>query len=217
MTPYYKDDFATIFHADCREVLPQIGPVAAVVTDPPFNVGKDYGTHQDALSDGEYLDLIRAVARAAEVQAWVTPTVQLSTFTSVLGPDAHPVIVRRGAQGPLRFGWSDQFLLVLVRGRPSRPVANLWDGVRLPDEGYYYHEPTFGHPGTTSLGVMQRLVDLLVPADGVVLEPFLGTGTTLRAAKNIGRRSIGIEIDEHWCEVAATRLAQEVLDFGGVA
>ena len=217
MEPYYQDDFATIYHGDCREVLPHIGTVSAVVTDPPFNVGKDYGTHQDGLSDDEYLDLIGSVARAADVQAWVTPTVQLSRFTSVLGPDAHPVVVRRGAQGPLRFGWSDQFLLVLVRGKPSRPVPNLWDGVRLPDEGYYYREETYGHPGTTSLGVMQRLVDLLVPSDGVVLEPFLGTGTTLRAAKNIGRRAIGIEIDEHWCEVAATRLAQEVLDFGGVA
>ena len=210
--PYYQDDSVTIYHGDCREILPSLR-VGATVTDPPFNVGKDYGTHQDDLSESEYDELLRLISEVSATQAWVTPTVQLSRFTSILGADAHPVVVRRGAQGPIRFGWSDQFLLLLVRGKPLKAVSNLWDGIRLPDEGYFYRGENYGHPGTTAEPVMARLIEVLTEPPSVILDPFLGSGTTLRAAKNLNRKAIGIEIEEKYCEIAANRMSQEVFDF----
>jgi DNA modification methylase len=215
IAPYWSDGNCTIYHGDCREVLPTL-VAEVVITDPPFNVGKDYGVHSDDLAADEYNALLAVLADACERQAWVTPTIQLGCFAAALGAAAHPVVVRRHAQGPIRFGWSDQFLMVLVRGKPARAVSNLWDGVRLPDEGYFYRDPTYGHPGVTSIGVATRLVDLLAGQGGLIVDPFAGTGTTLRAAKNFGLRSIGIELDERWCEVAATRLGQEVLDLGAL-
>lgn len=211
MTPYYSQDGIVIYHGDCREVLPCLTTPAAIVTDPPFNVGKDYGTHQDDMTDGAYEELLCLVAGVCFFQGWVTPTVQLERFVRLLGCAAHPVVVRRGAQGPIRFGWSDQFLLLLVRGKPAKPVSNVWDGIRLPDEGYYYTGEAYGHPGTTAEGVMARLVDLLVPMGTLVVDPFVGTGTTLVAAKRLGRKAIGIELEERYCEIAAKRLQQGAL------
>lgn len=210
MTPYYADDHVTLYHGDCREVAAHVGPVEVVVTDPPFNVGKDYGTTRDDMDPAEYEAMLAAVAGACERQAWVTPTNRLSMFSRVLGDAALPVVVVRGAQGPKRWGWFDQFDIVLVRGKPSRYVSNLWSDIRLKGEGYFFREDDFGHPGYTPMPLMARLVGLL-STSGPVLDPFAGTGTTLIAAKRAGIRSIGVEVDERYCEVAANRLRQEVL------
>lgn len=210
MTPYYEHAGITIYHGDCREFLPQLA-ADLLVTDPPFNVGKDYGTSADDLPVDEYRALMAAIAAAnAPHQAWVTPTNRLSLFSGLL-PDAQPIIIRRGAQGPKRWGWYDQFDILLVRGRPNRYISNLWDDIRLKGEGYFFREYTWDHPGYTPYPIMARCISLLTSEGETVLDPFAGTGTTLRAAKDLNRRAIGIELDERWCEVIARRLEQEVL------
>jgi site-specific DNA-methyltransferase (adenine-specific) len=220
VTPYYDDGTCVIYHGDCREVLPALretdDDTTLIVTDPPFNVGKDYGDPlADAQNDRDYLAMMRLVhAEGAARQAWITPTKRLSLFASVLGPEARPVVVRRGAQGPKRWGWYDQFDLVLVLGEPNRYLSNLWDDIRLKGEGYFFHEDTYGHDGYTPYPLMARLVGLMLDEDRSVCDPFMGTGTTLVAAKAAGARGVGIELNERYCEIAAKRLAQEVLDFG---
>ena len=72
------------------------------------------------------------------------------------------------------------------------------------------------HPTPKPLGLMRELIGKCAPLAEIV-DPFMGSGTTLRAAKDLGRKAIGIEIEERYCEIAAKRLAQEVFDFGGAA
>lgn len=214
MKPYYQDQWAAIYHGDCRQVIPSLGQFDAVVTDPPYNVGKDYGVHDDKMSNDEYAEWSRSIVelclQKASNQFWVAPRYKLELWLSLL-PSAHLIVIPRGAAGPFRQGWSDQFEIALAVGKPSQCVADLWKGIRLKGEGYFFTEETWGHPGYTPYPIMLRAIQLL--AVETVLEPFCGTGTTLRAAKDLGKRSVGIELEERYCEIAAKRLAQEVFDF----
>ncbi len=215
-TPYYEHDGITIYHGDCRKVLPEIVHADAVITDPPCNCGKDYGTYKDKLSPDEYAYFMHCVVREslriAPKQAWVAPRYQMRLFLQLLD-DPHIVVVRRGAMGPYRGGWSDQFEVVLIKGKPNRVFPDLWDKIRLKGEGYFFREETWNHPGYTPEPIMRCCVDLLTTEGDLIVEPFCGTGTTLRAAKDLRRKAIGIEIEEKYCEIAAKRLEQEVFDF----
>ncbi len=212
MEPYYDSGGIQIYLGDCREILPTLEVVDLVLTDPPFNVGKDYGASQDDLDPCEYEVLMRTVEASCESQVWVCPTNRLRLFASILGDAALPVVIPRGAHGPKRWGWTDQFDMLLARGKPDGWPKNLWTGIRLKGEGYFFREQDFGHPGYTPEPIMKRALTVYPHAE-VALDPFMGSGTTLRAAKDLGRKCIGIEIEEKYCEIAARRLAQEVLPY----
>jgi site-specific DNA-methyltransferase (adenine-specific) len=211
MKPYYEDSSVTIYNADCRDVLPTLDKVDAVVTDPPYNAGKDYEVASDNLTEVEYHALMTDIASMckglSERQSWVAPRYQM-LFWLGLFPKSHLIVVRRGASGVLRGGWADQFETVLVTGKPNRAVSDLWEGIRLKAEGYFFREETFGHPGYTPYPILSKSIALLSEPSETVLDPFSGTGTTLRAAKDLNRKAIGIEINESYCEITAKRMAQ---------
>jgi DNA modification methylase len=73
------------------------------------------------------------------------------------------------------------------------------------------------HPTEKPVMLLRQLIEASSLHGDVVLDPFLGSGSTVVAARTEGRRAVGIEIEERYCEIAAKRLAQEVLDFGGAA
>lgn len=210
--PYYNHAGITIYHGDCRDILPHLEPVDLVLTDPPYNCGKDYGAYKDNLSDTDYRDFMFSVVTyslaAAKNQFWVAPRYKLGLWLSLF-PAAHLIVIRRGATGPFRGGWSDQFEIALSVGKPSRCVPDLWDTIRLKGEGYFFREETYNHPGYTPYPVMAKACDIL--SQESILDPFCGTGTSLLAAKQLGRRAIGIELEEKYCEITARRLQQEVL------
>ena len=209
--PYYADDWCTLYHGDCREILPRIFAPNVVITDPPFNVGKRYGaSFRDDLPLEEYQDLLLTAREVCERHAWVTPTRHLAHIATLLAP-AHPLIFRRGARGPVRWGWIDQYLMVLVRGKPVRLTRNLVESIRLTGEGYFFREDTYEHPGYTPEPLMRYLVSVMAGAGDVICDPFSGTGTLLCAAKALGRQAVGIEIEQRWCDVAVARLRQESL------
>ena len=214
--PYYEDEAVTIYRGDCRDILPQLatGSVDLVLTDPPYNVGKDYGTADDNLAPELYratmAEIVAEALRICSRQFWVAPRYKLDLWLGLL-PAAHLIVVRRGAAGPYRGGWSDQFEIALALGRPNRAGSDLWEGIRLKGEGYFFTEETFGHPGYTPSPLIRKAMSLLSEQGETICDPFCGTGTTLRAAKDLGRKAIGIEIEERYCEIAARRMAQGVM------
>lgn len=212
MNPYYQDDAVTLYHADCREVLPTLGRFDLLLTDPPYNVGKDYGTHNDAMSEEEYAEWCKSIMAVCvcDRQFVVAPRYKLGLWLSLLN-NPHMVVIRRGACGPFRQGWSDQFQIALAVGKPLKCVPDLWDDIRLKGEGYFFREESYGHPGYTPAPIFARAIDIYTKPGNTIVEPFAGTGTALRVAKDMGRKAIGIEIEEKYCEIAAKRMAQEVL------
>lgn len=213
MQPYYSDKYVQIFHGDCRDILPSLEPVDLVLTDPPYNVGKDYGTYNDAVPYPEYQkwasECVELCLTKANNQFWVAPRYKLDLWLALL-PGAHLIAIRRGASGPFRGGWSDQFEIALAIGKPNRCIPDLWDDIRLKGEGYFFREETYGHPGYTPSEILARAAAVL--SEKTIIDPFMGTGTSCYVAKKLNRFSIGIEIEEKYCEIAAKRCSQEVME-----
>lgn len=195
MTPYYADDLVTLYHCDARRMPQQ--PVGAVVTDPPYP--NNAGHFTDAVGVAE--EFCRTFLADHWLVFWHTltpPPVPLPLVarhiwhrTNTNRPDNYEAIYEFHADG---------------RKRPSRvlPYAVIAQGLTG------CHEAT-EHPTQKNVKLMHRLVQMTT---GTVLDPFAGSGTTLRAAKNLGRRAVGVEVEARYCQIAASRLAQDVLDFG---
>lgn len=192
MTPYYEDGAVTLYCGDCRELLPAVSG-DLVVTDPPYGMGK--AEWDEALVPvEEWLPLARSkgpVALFCGVRA-------LHDYPR---PDWVGAWVRLGStqrNGRLRgFNNWEPILFYDIDALPNDTIA-------APN----YHGIE-GHPTPKPLKLMAVLLSRL-PA-GVVIDPFAGSGTTLLAAKNDGRRAVGIELEERFCEIAAKRLTQGVL------
>jgi DNA modification methylase len=206
-------DDVTLIQGDCLGIMPTLKNISAVITDPPYNVGKDYGIHNDSMLNGEYEEWARSrtdiCLTLCKTQFWVAPRYKMALWLSLL-PNAHLVVIRRGASGPNRQGWSDQFETALAIGKPAHAPKDLWDGIRLKGEGYFFTEETWEHPGYTPIKIMERAILALTKESDTILDPFSGTGTTGLACIKCKRKYIGIEIEPKYNEIARQRLSYEL-------
>lgn len=231
MTPYYDHDGITIYHADCRDILPTLAPgsVDLVLTDPPYGIGFDYGTHYDDREDG-YGEWIWTTIEAAEAlvhDAGVVAVYQAAKharhWAEWFPRDWRPVALTKNfAQAmPTWLQWHTDYALIWTKGRlPCGKPAWQPPGARdwvMCNTATVRRGPSRDHPCPRPLDGTKYLVSCLCPPAGLILDPFMGSGTTLRAAKDLDRKAIGIEISEEYCEIAVKRLAQAVLPFGEVA
>lgn len=199
MKPYYERDGITIYHGDCREILPSI-KADVVVTDPPYGIGfaaqptkwQRRAGHKPEAWDDERPALGMALLAAPTQCIWggnyfiLPPSRGWLAWTK---PDAPP------SMGSVELAWTNL-------DRNARHIS-CSVGETNPER--------VGHPTQKPLRVMTWCVAAMPP--GSILDPFMGSGTTLVAAKLEGRKAIGIEIEERYCEIAAKRLAQGVLAF----
>lgn len=202
--PYYQDDSVTIYHADALELLPDL-QADVCITDPPYNVGMAYpsGDQRDDFPEWtkQWFDL-------APRPLIFTPGLKnLAIYYNIAKPtwlcSWHKL--NQMSQSALS-GWS-VWEPVLVYGLRRKPVGH--DAWTSP---MGTQNDVGDHPCPKPLFAWRKLVNDFSLADDLILDPFAGTGTTLRAAKDLGRKAIGIEIEERYCEIAAQRCAQEVLE-----
>lgn len=246
--PYYQDEFCTIYHGDCREVLPSLagGSVDITVTSPPYNMGlvpggngrgmyrpgasnkagrfrEGYGVHSDALPQDEYdrwqRESLAEMWRVSRLGVFYNhrPRVEHGKLRTPLSFDFGKVPLRQiiiwdrgtGIDVNLRhFCTRQEWILLFAKPDfklASHSASGMGDVWRL---GMEYGET--GHPAPFPIELPKRAIN--ATGAETILDPFMGSGTTLRAAKDLGRKAIGIEIEERYCEIAAKRLAQGVLE-----
>jgi len=211
MKPYYSHAGITIYHGDCREILPHV-KADCVVTDPPYGIGE----RTDRLSKGRsVLAWNRDYPPVHGDDAPFDPTPWLAWPAILWGanhyasrlPDSATWLVWDKRDGNPSNDNADCEMAWSNVGGPARLFSHHWQGMIRASER---REPR-QHPTQKPVALMRWCLGF-VP-DGTILDPFMGSGTTLVAAKLEGRRAIGIEIEERYCEIAAKRLAQEVFDF----
>ena len=209
MKPYYERGGITIYHGDCREILPHV-QADVLVTDPPYGMAyqSNRGADHAAIEGDQSTE-----ARDAILAAWGDrPAIVFGRWDQ---PRPNGVVARLiwskapdPGMGDLSFPWgnSDEEIYVIGTGfSGKRRVANVITMGKPPVNGR-------SHPTPKPVALMAHLIERC--PTGTILDPFMGSGTTLRAAKDLGRKAIGIEIEERYCEIAAKRLSQEVLPFG---
>ena len=222
--PYYDKDGITIYHGDCRDILPGLPNVDLVLTDPPYGIAYEtaWRSRSDSLrcpvANDATLYVVAAawpmvVDRLEPVSAWyafasprmVAESAKIYRPTQWLFWDKGD----RGTVGDLVAGYGECVEMIayghngrrkLNGPRPRNIIRHDWSASMDPS-----------HPTVKPVPLLAMLIGKSSDHGDTILDPFMGSGTTLVAAKQLGRKAIGIEIEEKYCEIAAKRLAQGVL------
>ncbi len=221
LKPYYSHAGIVILHGDCREVLPQLQQCDAVITDPPFGIAWGRATWHDGVD--EYPELMRWLVSECNrlvVNGWCF------VFQAMLNaPRFHEwfgsswriyAACKNFAQiRPTGIWHSWDPVVFWSNGKPCRNT----DAAEVVNRDYFLGNMAgvFGekseHPCPRPIDTMEHITCIASLPNALVIDPFCGSGTTLKAAKDLSRSAIGIEIEEKYCEIAAKRLSQEVFQF----
>jgi site-specific DNA-methyltransferase (adenine-specific) len=202
VTPFYQDESCVIYHGDCREVLPFLPKTDLLLTDPPYGIGfaaqptkwqRRAGKQAETWDDETVPDwlIVQAISKVRHAIVWggnYYPLPVARCWLSWFKPDAPP------SMGNVEYAWTN----LDQNSRQISVSIGATNGERV------------GHPNQKPESVM-RWALLQVPDGCAVLDPFMGSGTTLVAAKRLGRKAIGIERELKYCEMAVERLAQGAL------
>jgi len=242
MQPYYTDGRITIYHGDSIDVLRDLQlpePLAAVVTDPPYASGARTEANKpssgamvrgqrwnsrpienDQMTTTGFVWLIREVCQAVRpllmTGGSLLSFIDWRQWPNLVGAvestnlRVNGMIVWDKQSMGLGHGFRAQHELVL---HASRGVARV-NAKGIPNVLGHKRSANTDHPSPKPVALMAQLLSVVSAPSEIILDPFMGAGATLRAAKDLGRQAIGIELEERYCEIAAKRLQQETLDFG---
>lgn len=227
MKPYYKHGGITIYHGDCREVMPSLEPVDLVLTDPPYGIeeGAAFVRCGGAVIDNGSAGWNVEVEWKDACAALLRPGGYFAFFYNFREEPGFP----QGVDSWSRFFWTKpapapcprrafmsavEVCAIGVRSGAKRGwwggggTSNSWAGLSPNRRG-----EGLGHPAEKPVSLMEKIAGALSGQGMSIVDPFAGSGASLEAARRLGRKAIGIEIEERYCEIAAKRLAQEVFDF----
>lgn len=224
--PYYRDDAVTLYHGDCLDIDAWLA-ADVLVTDPPYGIDWNQPAylattrkrsertrqHDGIANDGDTSARDEALARFAP-----KPYIAFGAIKAPFPSDVRTVLVWRKPADAGLFGsvgrWRRDWEPVFIGGHWAQSPATS-SAVLDTRAGSHRSYAQGVHPHGKPLDVMESLIEACPP--GTIADPFAGSGSTLVAARNLGRKAIGVEIEERYCEIIARRLAADVLDFGAPA
>ena len=217
---YYEDEFVTLYCGDCLDHPEWWTAADVLITDPPYGIGGSLNFHKagrvvPTFAQQAWGATLEVRGRALDLWGG-RPAPIFRSPPRLDGAPPHrevPLIWDKGnivAMGDISFPWRPNYELIYISG-PG------WHGHRDTAVVHCEHHTNaardIGHPTPKPIQLMEHLVRK--SPEGVIADPFTGSGSTLIAAKMAGRRAIGVEMNEEYCEIAANRLAQDALDFEG--
>jgi site-specific DNA-methyltransferase (adenine-specific) len=202
MIPYYSEDGITIYHGDCRDVLPSLSGFDVALTDPPYNVGLDYRSHNDSMCNYEewcfaWFDLLMFSAGLIAL----TPGMVNQSMWHKKNPLWVMAWMKPNQCSPSRLRGFNVWEPVFIYGKPVKAVGQ--DGFVM---SIGQQSDVGDHPCPKYLPAWMKILQML--GGKSVIDPFTGSGTTLVAAKRLGMIAVGVEKEEKYCEIAAKRLSQ---------
>lgn len=202
-------DCCSVVQGDCLELMKQLpdGCVDAVITDPPYNVGCKYDAYEDVRQLAEYREWCREWLMASPRPIIFTPgTVNLSMWLEIEKPHWIGAWFKPNQASSSRIGGWNAWEPILFYGRPM---------VRVPHDAWWslvsFREKENGagsHPCPKTYNYWQELLQDCSAPGQTILDPFCGSGTTLVAAKKLGRHFLGFEISPEYCQIARDRIAR---------
>ncbi|HET6841378.1 MAG TPA: DNA methyltransferase [Candidatus Angelobacter sp.] len=218
MKAYYQEKGISLYHGDCRDVLHDIESesVEMALTDPPYLVSYKgrWGSKQGTIKgDAEaswiapvFVELWRILVADAlcfSFYGWPHADTFMTVWKLVGFRPISQIVCVKNVWGLDYFTRSQhETAYLLAKGKPAKPHTAIsdvvdWQRVRAPL-----------HPNQKPLATISKLMEAYTRPATCIVDPFVGSGTTLVAARNLGRRAIGIEVEERYCEIAARRLSQ---------
>lgn len=211
-----------ILHGDAMDLIAEVGKVDLVVTDPPYvigavsagNIGSKSGTWHDMMNSAHWFAAWYKLAATAlrptgaiwTFANWRTLPVAMRAASDAGLPVTSCLIWDKGTIGPggpvgLRPTYEVVLLLPMPQfAIPDRALPDIWK------QPWASHKP-HGHPAEKPVPLLRRIIEASGLGPGVVLDPFMGSGSTLVAAAEAGCEAIGIEQDEKWIQIARQRVA----------
>jgi DNA modification methylase len=202
---------ATLYRGRCEDVLPKLSSIDCVWTDPPYNVGMDYGDHNDNMEDSAYLEwcegwIIELIRISGDRVSLFPPKYKLPWFWNFF-PLNHLVVCSWTQSGAMHGKWAHQYSPILL-SKPCKKTEDHWAGLQMPGLGYFYREDRYGHPGRTSDELTVKVLSAVSIVGETILDPFMGSGTTGVAAIQLGRTFTGIEREAKYFDIACKRIEQ---------
>lgn len=221
MSIYYQDNLVALYHGDCLEHPEWWTDADVLVTDPPYGMAfVSRGSSKRGRTKKGTSPIVgdhNLYSRDTMLAAWGNrPALVFGTWRAERPRDARTLLIwDKGLVGmgalDLPWGPSHEEIYVLGTGFVGKRGKSV-----LHIQGLTSTDPErFGHPTPKPVPLMETLIAHCPP--GVIADPFAGSGSTLVAAKLLGRKAVGVELEEKYCEIAARRLSQGVLDFGGLS